>query len=193
MKNRMIGFGLALAVAFGLTASAEARVGGWTSGKLVFASEGNFSHDNSATASLFVASTLNRNQLGDGAVIVMEAFCTIGTVGDGATLTIGSSLGATDMLTAAVIMDAGRLYIRAVGTVRSLGTSGTILWSIACWPENTAAGDNNAAASFVFSSDTTADTVDWAINSQELGLSFDWTEADASNTLDVEQFLLWVY
>ena len=195
--------GMAALLALGLAVSAEARVGGWSSGKLAFASEGNFSHDNSTTASVFVGAEIRKNQLADGAVIVMEAYCTIGTVNtEGATLTIGCYLGGTDMLTSVVVQDDGRLYVKAVGVVRSVGTAGTILWSIASWPENTTAAAAIAPASYVFSSDTTADTVDTTLDplqsvsgnrGQELGLSFDWTAADAANTLDVEALLIWIY
>ena len=193
MFKRLIGFGVACALAVGLAATSEARVGAWKEGRVLFVSEGNFSHDNSTTASLFTASTLSRYQPNDGDVIVMEAFAAIGTVdNEGATLTIGSSLGGTDMLTSVAIMGDGRLHVRAVGVVRSLGTSGTILWTIETHMQTDTDVDNIVNTT-ILSVDTTADSVDWSIRDQDLGLSFDWTVASSANTLDVEQFIVSVH
>lgn len=194
MKN-LIRFGM-VALAFALAATGEARNGGHSQ-KLVFSSEGQFSHDNSTTASLFVASTAERGQWFDGQVIVLEATAVIGTVDDeGATLTIGSSVGASLMISAAVITHDGFLRIRAVGTVRSVSTSsaaGTILWTLEVYTDAATSG-SVAVDKHYFAVDTTADALDTrTVRGQEIALSFDWTAADAANTLDVESFQMYVY
>lgn len=189
---KMLGKFLSLAALLFAGAVAEARVGAPGSAVL-FVSQGQFSHDNSTTASVYEAATLRRGTLYEGMVIEMEATATIGTVNnDGATMTIGCTLGGTVMLTADAIMDDGRLYVKAVGIVRSVNVStgaGTILWSIQIFTDNTTAANNNAAAHYVTAFDTTADSFTPRVDNQVLGLSWDWAAADSANTLRVDQFI----
>ena len=193
MKKILAVFGL-----LALSASADARYGSWNEGSLMFSGEGQFSHDNSVTASLYSTSSRNlgRSTLADGAVIVIEAAGVIGTVdNDGATMWISPSIGATDMISATLICDDGRFYVRAVGVVRSTGSSGTILWSVQVWHDANVAANTNAAAMYSQATSSTANTVDWTFSGrtgQEVGLNFDWAAADSANTLDVEIFNVWV-
>ena len=191
--NKFLKIGMA-ALAFALASTVEARQGGGMNRGIWFVGEGQFSHDNSTTASVYETGRLPKRPFVDGTVIVIEAVATIGTVDDeGATMTIGCQYGSTDMLTAVVITEDGRLKIRAVGVVRSTGTSGTILWSIEVMAETTTQVNTISLNTYTLSLDTTADTVDFSIPDQNLGLSFDWTAAVAANTLDVEQMIVWTY
>lgn len=195
MKN-LIRFGMVALVALALAATGEARQGGHSQ-KLVFSGEGQFSHDNSTTASLWVASTVNRGEWFDGQVIVLEGVATIGTVdADGATMTIGASVGGSLMISAAVIMHDGFLKFRLVGTVRSISTSsaaGTILWTLEAYTD-CATSASVAVDKHYFAADTTADALDTrTVRTQEIAVSVDWTAAESANTFDGDSLQMYVY
>lgn len=133
---------------------------------------------------LFTAITIPKNTLNVGDVI--RVFCGL-SFGITATPTILIDLGVNGtavIATAAMTtVTAGALLLEATGIVRSIGASGTVLWSLSIHNP----GDIVEAASISGIQDTTADTLDTTADAT-LNWYVTWGTSSASNTATGRNF-----
>jgi hypothetical protein len=140
---------------------------------------------NTTTPTGLTAVTIPANGLSVGDVIELEARGVLSTTGT-PTLNVGTyvNAAATAGVTGTMTQGSGvanePFSVRALGTVRSVGATGTISWNILFQLD----GATDILKLVV---GTTADTVNTTAD-MTFALYFTWSAASASNTLTVHQY-----